>query len=400
MKIRDKLLLGFGFYMLFAVIAGLIAYKDLRRITVRLSLVELADDITNNILEVRRHEKNYLLYKDAASLNEFKEYLDTMKKYVESLRAEIVREIGTKDFTIMKETIARYEATFIRVTEVLASQDELIEMVRRTGIGSEAQLSGKTLQEFLNLRKYEKNLMLEKDKASYQAFLNASETLSVNPALERYYILVKTLYALYKEEQALVEKTRLEAREIQSFTENLSKKERAEIGNVLNMSMRYLVAGLFAIILMGTIINLKLANSIARPIRRLEKITKKVAQGDFSEAIEVTGKDEISSLESSFNQMEEKLKYAMSSLELTVEKLQEKQAQLVEAEKLASIGKLAAGVAHEINNPLTAVLTFSSLMLEQMPADPRRERLSMIVQETNRARILSDKSLVLQKRRR
>lgn len=387
MKIRDKLLLGFGFYMLFAVISGLIAYKDLRRITVRLSLVELADDITNNILEIRRHEKNYLLYKDAASLNEFREYLDTMKKYVESLRAEIVREIGTKDFTIMKETIARYEATFIRVTEVLASQDELIEMVRRTGIGSEAQLSGNTLQEFLNLRKYEKNLMLEKDEVSYQAFLNASETLSVNPALERYYILVKRLYALYKEEQALVEKARLEAREIQSFTENLSKKERAEIGNVLNMSMRYLIAGLLAIILMGTIINLKLANSIARPIRRLEKITKKVARGDFSEAITVTGKDEISSLESSFNQMEEKLKYAMSSLELTVEKLQEKQAQLVEAEKLASIGKLAAGVAHEINNPLTAVLTFSSLMLEQMPADdPRHERLSMIVQETNRAR--------------
>lgn len=387
MKIRDKLLLGFGFYMLFAVIFGLIAYKDLRRITVRLSLVELADDITNNILEIRRHEKNYLLYKDAASLKEFKEYLDTLKKYLKSQRDEIVREIGAKDFNAMKEITAQYEATFIRVTEVLALQDELIEMVRKTGVGIEAQLSGRTLQKFLNLRKYEKNLMLEKNEAAYQGFLKASETMHINAELERYFILVKSLYELYMEEQTIVEKTRLGAREIQSFTENLSKKERAEIGKVLRQSMIYLVLGLFTIILMGTLFNLKLANSIARPIRRLEKITKKVAQGDFSEAIEVTGKDEISSLESSFNQMEEKLKYAMDSLELTVEKLQEKQAQLVEAEKLAAIGKLAAGVAHEINNPLTAVLTFSSLMLEQMPADdPRHDRLRMIVKETNRAR--------------
>ncbi len=135
------------------------------------------------------------------------------------------------------------------------------------------------------------------------------------------------------------------------------------------------------------IINIKLATSIANPIRRLEKMTKKVAKGDFSEAIKVTGKDEIASLELSFNQMEERLQDAMTSLEHTIEKLQEKQAELVESEKLASIGKLAAGIAHEINNPLTSVLTFSSLLLEQCPeSDPRHERLKMVVKETTRAR--------------
>jgi two-component system NtrC family sensor kinase len=69
--------------------------------------------------------------------------------------------------------------------------------------------------------------------------------------------------------------------------------------------------------------------------------------------------------------------------------LQEKQSQLVEAEKLASIGLLVAGVAHEINNPLTSVLTFSNLMLEKMPKDdPNRERLEMMAWETNRARTI------------
>ncbi len=70
MKIRDKLLLGFGLYILLAAILGFFAYKELRTIGARLTLVETADDITNTILEVRRYEKNFLLYKDSASLGE------------------------------------------------------------------------------------------------------------------------------------------------------------------------------------------------------------------------------------------------------------------------------------------------------------------------------------------
>jgi signal transduction histidine kinase len=85
--------------------------------------------------------------------------------------------------------------------------------------------------------------------------------------------------------------------------------------------------------------------------------------------------------------MEEKLRNALWSLEHTIEKLREKQAQLVETEKLASVGMLAAGIAHEINNPLTSVLTFSNLILEQCPkADPRCDQLKIVVRETERAR--------------
>jgi signal transduction histidine kinase len=58
---------------------------------------------------------------------------------------------------------------------------------------------------------------------------------------------------------------------------------------------------------------------------------------------------------------------------------------LMRSEKLASIGRLAAGIAHEINNPLTSVLTFSSLMLKKAE-DEQRERLEIIVKETTRCR--------------
>jgi two-component system NtrC family sensor kinase len=73
---------------------------------------------------------------------------------------------------------------------------------------------------------------------------------------------------------------------------------------------------------------------------------------------------------------------------LTMEKkLQETHLQLVSSEKMASLGKLAAGIAHEINNPLGGILIYSSLMMEDLSVeDPRRGDLARIVQEAGRCK--------------
>lgn len=389
MKIRDKLFLGFGLYIFLAVILGFFAYKELRTISMRLVLVETADDITNTILEVRRYEKNFLLFKDLQSLEELQKYLGTLKKNIDDIKTEIVGEIGDDNAAMMKQAITDYESLIPLIADNFTAQKETEYLIRNKGRKAERTLSSAEIPAFLVLRRYEKNIMLYRNNDAYALFKRTydASALASHPDIQYYQVLVTKLYHLYEAEKAAVEKMRITARDIQSFTQNLSKKERSDIATTIKMSISLLLIALVLILVFGTIINMKLATSIATPIRTLEKITKKIAQGDFSESIEVKGKDELASLEIAFNQMEERLKNALWSLEHTIEKLREKQAQLVEAEKLAAVGMLAAGIAHEINNPLTSVLTFSNLILEQCPKDnPWCEKLKIMVRETERAR--------------
>lgn len=141
-----------------------------------------------------------------------------------------------------------------------------------------------------------------------------------------------------------------------------------------------------------------LAGRITRPIRQMQKIAGAIAAGDYSREIRVKSKSEVGELADSFNSMTKKLLGVQDELTDWGEKLEEKvearteelrsmQNQLIQAEKMASIGRLAAGVAHEINNPLTGILTNSSLLLEEMDeGHPQYGDIKAIVDETLRCR--------------
>jgi signal transduction histidine kinase len=121
-------------------------------------------------------------------------------------------------------------------------------------------------------------------------------------------------------------------------------------------------------------------------------LTQKISEGDFSQKIEETSKNEIGQLIVSFNRMIERLKEKQESLENYLESLESankqlKQAQeeLIRTEKLASIGRFAAGVAHEVGNPLGAILGYTSILQKEgMDREESKDYLNRIEKEIER----------------
>jgi len=132
------------------------------------------------------------------------------------------------------------------------------------------------------------------------------------------------------------------------------------------------------------------------PLRDLEEGAKRLSSGNLDQTIPVRSPDEFGQLASSFNGMTVALRDSQAelrewgrTLEQKVEKrtqeLRIAEAETARTEKLASVGLLAAGIAHELNNPLTGVLTFTTLLRKKLPDNSAdAEDLDLVIRETKR----------------
>jgi len=161
------------------------------------------------------------------------------------------------------------------------------------------------------------------------------------------------------------------------------------------------ITGILAILLMAG--NLRFFYRwVAEPIRDLEEGVSRVAQGDFDHRIEINSGDEIEDLAKAYNDMAAKLREMYDSL---AQQVNERSRQLVRSERLAGVGFLAAGVAHEINNPLASIAFCSealesrldSLLKDVPMSDVDRQTiakyLKMIQEEAFRCKEITQKLL-------
>ncbi|HLB65357.1 MAG TPA: cache domain-containing protein [Anaerolineales bacterium] len=139
------------------------------------------------------------------------------------------------------------------------------------------------------------------------------------------------------------------------------------------------------ITLLGAFVSMALSYVVARrisvPVRKLASAAREVAQGNLETKVEIVSGDELGELAEAFNVMATALKERDERLKDYTTK------RIIETERLALIGQLSANVAHELNNPLQGIVTYSHLLLERLPCeDSTTASIRKIVAQADRCR--------------
>lgn len=152
---------------------------------------------------------------------------------------------------------------------------------------------------------------------------------------------------------------------------------------------------LLVMAVIASVLSIILWRLVIRPIHALTEGMKRVSAGDLSGRIKLISKDEIGHLGLTFNEMSGELSIARhrmekwtQSLEEEVDKkakeIKETQDKLIQAEKMAALGRMTADIAHEIRNPLTALGGFGRRLQKEASTAKQRQYASLIVEEADR----------------
>lgn len=303
MSIKSKLVLALIAGLVFVTLLGLLYYVNLITIRSRLTLVESMDDLGAAVSEMRRAEKNYLLYHDRTSADELTTQIGHTRDAIREKAPELIRLEGAAYVEALRRDISSYSELAHQLVSAEAGPVD-IDQLRERG-----------------------------------------------QAVDRY-------------------------------SRGIIHAERERIDRMIVASHRMLLLSLVATLGIGAMGVLIVNRLVVAPLRRIERATRDVSEGRLAPIRGIRSHDEIGRLAGAFNHM--------------VSRIERHQDELVRAGKLASLGTLTSGVAHELNNPLNNISMIAQTFVEHydsLSEDERLEYMTEVDRQCERSREIVDNLL-------
>jgi two-component system NtrC family sensor kinase len=281
-KIRRRVITLFLFCLLSVVIFAGFSFQIHRDIGRRLRLLEMTGDLFSNILEARRFEKNFLLYKQPASLEEALSYVERVTEMYHSHETEILRikqDPRDKEFN---RVLTSYKNVLVKMQGLI-----------KPGVSWESS-------------------------PDFSHLVESMRNLGQN--------LVET-------------------------TGRWEKEERVQIDRLFQRAMYLFFISILVFLGLGILVAFYLAWVLVRPMMQMQQAMERITHGDFTPLPEPEGRsEEFISLFRAFNRM--------------IRELEEHQEEILQSRKIAAIGTLTAGIAHELNNPINNIALTAEALKE------------------------------------
>ena len=303
--IKGKFAVFFIVILSFIGMLTVFYYNNIFALEDKLTIIQNFDDFRDNILELRRYEKNFVYFKDIEDMHQSIYYLFRTEDSFKNLAEDIQRVIGPKGFKQFSDAL--YE---------------------------------------------------------YKSILGESMTLIKN-----------------NQDKLDLEGIRARGKLLVDFTNNLIVAKRQRIESAMKRTLTIPLAFLGSFVVFVVLIFKLVAKGILKPLALLQRATEEAAKGTFTPIEYSSEKEtEVDQLIGAFNEM--------------AKRLEAKQAQLLQSRKMASIGTLTSGIAHELNNPINNIsLTAESLLelgLESSYAEAKEMIEDILVQADRAGQVVKD----------
>jgi signal transduction histidine kinase len=249
---------------------------------------------------------------------------------------------------------------------------------------------------FLEMRILDKNYFLYRDKNALPAIQekieNAEETIKgvrediiraigrtdlekLESYLKSYSDIVSEARAGSPADARLEARLRAAGKTLREYSDSITHLERKRVNDIILSSKRILIFSFWAILASALLISHFISQKIVRSLREIERMTRSISEGNFHRIDGFQSRDELGSVITAVNSMSEELAH--------------REEQIIQSKKLASLGVLTAGVAHEITNPLNNISMIAQTydeLYHKLSETDRIELMKKVDAETERIR--------------